>query len=45
MKSIKEAINTREKNDHIINGSQKSSSLLLRGLSKDMGETLMLSII
>ena len=45
MKSTKETINTREKEDHTINGSQKSSSLLLRGPSKGMVETLMLSII
>jgi hypothetical protein len=44
MKNTKEVINTRGKENHTINGSQKSFSLLLRGISKDMGETLMLSI-
>jgi hypothetical protein len=38
----KGAINTKGKDNHTINGSQKSYFLLLKGLSKGMGETLML---
>ena len=45
MKSTNETINTRGKDDYTINGSKKIYSVLLRGLSKGMGEILMLSII